>query len=126
MKSGTRVGGTDSSQSDDDDDHQQFVDPTPFLDPIKPILTWNEECREYTVKVLNLVIDTDALTKGFDEIITDVLGLLTPFGPRYFRNNVPEPLDVTLPETMNSVADKISEGIDQDPANLKNVFMFGG
>ena len=125
MKSGARVGTTDSSQSDEDDDHRQSVDPTPFLDPVKPIIDWHEECREYTMKVLNFVIDTNPLTEGFARIVKDVLSQLAPFGPRYFRDQVPAPPEVALSETMSRIADKISGRTDQDPADLKKVFMFG-
>ena len=119
------MGTADSPQSDDDDDHRQFVDPTPFLNIVQPILEWNMECQEYTTKVMNLVTDMASLTEGFEEIITDVLSQLAPFESKYAKDILSELMDIPLSETLLSIANTISESIDQVPSDLKHLFMFG-
>lgn len=101
-----------------------YVDPSPFLDRLQPIPKWTQECKDFIFRHLFDTIDFDKLTEGFIEVLKKIGRELLDIGKKLLVKAIDLIPDEYL-GPLKSIAKSVVQGIDSDPANLKNLFKDG-
>lgn len=105
-----------------------YVDPSPFLNTMQPIPTWNQECKEFTMKHIGQVVDFSNVTGGFQKVLQVLKSFALDVGKHLLVKAiscVPDTGFIGTLKPIQAIATKIVEHIDLDPANLKNLFKNG-